>query len=267
MADGGDASIWGSGLVAVPGPKGDPGPAGPATDLTIGSVTNGLTAKATITGVAPNLVLNLELPQGQQGAKGLPGVGIQLSIGTVTEGATASATLTGVFPNQQLNLVLPKGSQGPAGTPGIDGASLLTELLDVASVVPIEVLPGYVLAVDADKTGFIWVPAGGSTSAAAVVSVAVDTTLASAYESKFIRVTSASPVSITVPAALTTIDAYAEFHIRQAGAGLVTIVADIGVTINPPFGGTLILAGQGAVVTLKKIATDVYDLFGVTEAA
>ncbi len=46
------------------------GPAGPANALAIGTVVSGATAGATITGTAPNQLLNLTLPLGPQGASG-----------------------------------------------------------------------------------------------------------------------------------------------------------------------------------------------------
>lgn len=51
----------------LPGATGD---AGPANTLTIGTVTTGSPAAATITGTAPNQVLNLTIPQGDPGAGG-----------------------------------------------------------------------------------------------------------------------------------------------------------------------------------------------------
>ena len=52
------------------GKKGDPGATGPANTLTIGTVTSGIEASATITGESPNQVLNLVLKQGEQGEQG-----------------------------------------------------------------------------------------------------------------------------------------------------------------------------------------------------
>ena len=55
------------------GKKGDTGATGatgPANVLTIGSVTSGKVASATITGEAPNQVLNLVLKEGEQGPEG-----------------------------------------------------------------------------------------------------------------------------------------------------------------------------------------------------
>ena len=112
------------------GPQGPVGPVGPANTLTIGTVENGGEASATITGEAPNQVLNLVLPEGPQGPQGPQGpvgpagdVGqfSDLTIGTVTSGDVASAEITGEPPHQVLNLVLPEGPQGPAGEQGQQG--------------------------------------------------------------------------------------------------------------------------------------------------
>jgi hypothetical protein len=130
------------------GATGPQGPAGPANVLTIGSVTSGKVASATITGEAPNQVLNLVLekgdkgetgekgatgdtgPQGSKGDTGATGAtGPQgpagpanvLTIGSVTSGKVASATITGEAPNQVLNLVLEKGDKGETGEKGATG--------------------------------------------------------------------------------------------------------------------------------------------------
>lgn len=96
------------------GLQGETGPAGPANTLTIGSVSSG-PAAASITGTAPNQVLNLVIPTGSTGATGPANT---LSIGTVTTGtagSNASASITGTAPNQVLNLVLPRGATGNTG--------------------------------------------------------------------------------------------------------------------------------------------------------
>ena len=112
------------------GEQGIAGPVGPANTLSIGSVTKGDDASATITGEAPNQTLNLVLPKGDQGPQGNPGPkGDQgstgpantLSIGSVVKGDNASASITGEAPNQTLNLVLPKGDQGAKGDKGEAG--------------------------------------------------------------------------------------------------------------------------------------------------
>jgi hypothetical protein len=59
------------------GPAGAAGAAGPANTLTIGVTTTGApgsAAAATITGAAPNQVLNLTIPTGAQGPQGIQGI-------------------------------------------------------------------------------------------------------------------------------------------------------------------------------------------------
>lgn len=56
-----------------------------------------------------------------------------------------------------------------------------------------------------------------------------------------------------------------EYHGRYDGSGSLEIVAGSGFTINPPAGGTLIIP-DGGTFTVKIVATDEADLFGVTEA-
>ena len=56
-----------------PGEKGEPGEPGPANVLSIGTVTSGETASATITGTSPAQVLSLVLPKGEKGDPGADG--------------------------------------------------------------------------------------------------------------------------------------------------------------------------------------------------
>ena len=106
------------------GPKGEQGiqgETGATTSLSIGRVSSGEEASATIIGEAPDQILNLVLPkgdkgekgnvgpQGEQGIQGNPGPANSLTVGTVEKGAVPSATITGEAPNQVLNLVLPTG--------------------------------------------------------------------------------------------------------------------------------------------------------------
>lgn len=76
---------------------------GPANQLSIGTVTSGETAAATITGQAPAQTLNLTLPKAAPAS---------LAVGTVVSGDTPSVTITGDAPAQTINFVLPKGDQG-----------------------------------------------------------------------------------------------------------------------------------------------------------
>ena len=88
---GAQGEIGPQGETGATGATGATGPAGPANTLTIGTVTSGVEASATITGEAPNQVLNLVLKQGDKGDKGATG----------ETGAT--------------------GPQGPQGEQGIQG--------------------------------------------------------------------------------------------------------------------------------------------------
>ena len=59
-----------TGTLSLGIPQGEQGNIGPANTLTIGTVTSGIEASATITGEAPNQVLNLVLKQGDKGNPG-----------------------------------------------------------------------------------------------------------------------------------------------------------------------------------------------------
>lgn len=88
------------GKTGATGATGPQGPVGPANVLTIGSVTSGKVASATITGEAPNQVLNLVLEKGDKGETG--------DIGP--QGKTGETGKT--------------GPQGPQGTPGADAPTI-----------------------------------------------------------------------------------------------------------------------------------------------
>lgn len=98
-----DKSIGTLALGIPQGSKGDTGATGatgPANVLTIGSVTSGKVASATITGEAPNQVLNLVLEKGDKGEQGEQGKqGIQGEQGK-------------------------QGIQGPQGNPGTDAPTI-----------------------------------------------------------------------------------------------------------------------------------------------
>ena len=64
------------GLQGIQGPTGPTGPSGDTPTLEIGTVTTGepgTQATASITGTAPNYILNLTIPQGPTGSQGLQG--------------------------------------------------------------------------------------------------------------------------------------------------------------------------------------------------
>ena len=92
--------------VEVAGPQGGQGPTGatgPANVLSIGTVSGGTSAAATITGTTPAQVLNLVLPKGDTGATGAKG-------DTGAQGPKGDTGDTG-----------PKGDTGATGDTGASG--------------------------------------------------------------------------------------------------------------------------------------------------
>ena len=119
------------------GNKGDTGASGGSGEttvinptITIGTVTNGDTASATITGDSPNYTLNLVLPKGAKGdkgdagAKGADGVTPTIAVGTTTTGeagTNASVTMSKSGTTYTFNFVIPKGATGTNGAKGEKG--------------------------------------------------------------------------------------------------------------------------------------------------
>ena len=129
------------------GNKGDTGASGGSGEttvvnptITIGTVTNGDTASATITGDSPNYTLNLVLPKGAKGdkgdagakgakgdagEKGADGVTPTIAVGTTTTGeagTNASVTMSKSGTTYTFNFVIPKGAKGDTGAAGTNGA-------------------------------------------------------------------------------------------------------------------------------------------------
>jgi hypothetical protein len=111
-------------------------PAGPeyyslASSLSIGTVTTvaaGGTATATITGLAPNQVLDLGIPAGPSGS---------VTIGSVTSGTaggTPTITNTGTPGSAVLDFVLIPGNTGPTGATGPTGPQGDAATVEVGTV-------------------------------------------------------------------------------------------------------------------------------------
>lgn len=126
-------------FVGPAGPKGDDGQ---SPTITIGTVTKGDTAAATLTGTYPNYVLNLTLPKGDTGATGADGQSPTLAIGTVqtgSAGSDASASMSGNYPNYELNLTIPRGENGADGVDGANGISPTVEVSKSGKVTTITI--------------------------------------------------------------------------------------------------------------------------------
>jgi hypothetical protein len=77
----------------------------------------------------------------------------------------------------------------------------------------------------------------------------------------YLRFTSDSAVTVTIPThSSVNFPLGAAILCRQAGAGQVTFSGATGVTVNAPFDGTPTTPGQGAVVWLRKVASNEWDV-------
>lgn len=91
-------------------------------------------------------------------------------------------------------------------------------------------------------------------------------TLTSSNSTQYIRVTSATPVTISVPQkANVNWKQGAEIHIEQSGLGQVSFIGEEGVTIQAAQSFNLKTREQFAVVTLKNVTTDKWTIFGLLE--
>lgn len=97
--------------VGIQGASGATGATGPSNVLSVGTVTGGVTAAATITGTTPAQVLNLVLPKGDKGDQGIQGI----------QGATGAAGAQGIQGTQGIQGL--KGDKGDTGATGAQGAT------------------------------------------------------------------------------------------------------------------------------------------------
>lgn len=100
-------------------------------------------------------------------------------------------------------------------------------------------------------------PAPGTVSGATL-------TLGFAHVGRYLRVTNVSGCAVTIPPhASVAFTVGTEIHFRQSSAGPISWVAGGGVaTIHKRADRAAATDANGAVVTLKNIATDEWDLFG-----
>lgn len=117
-------------------------------------------------------------------------------------------------------------------------------------------------------TGSDWTIPDSGTATAAPAAVVTDTTTARTLgltdAGKYLRFTNTSAKAVTVPPqSSVTWLADTEVHIRNAAASNLTLTAGSGVTLSPAYLGTLIVPPGGA-VTLKRVASDVWDVIGQT---
>src|SRR5574341_1297023 len=89
-------------------------------------------------------------------------------------------------------------------------------------------------------------------------------TLSMGSAHRYYRCTNAAGCNVTVPDhTLVPLEIGSEVHFVQRAAGAIVFYSGTGVAINAPTGYDAATDTLGAVVTLKKIATDEWDLFGM----
>lgn len=80
----------------------------------------------------------------------------------------------------------------------------------------------------------------------------------------YIRFTNASAATLTIPPQSSVAwGATVEIHVRRSAAGNLTLTPGSGVTLNAPSGATLVMTNN-MTVTLKRVASDVWDVLGQT---
>lgn len=99
----------------------------------------------------------------------------------------------------------------------------------------------------------------------ALVTTATSRTLALTDAWNYLRPSTTGGITLTVPTnAVAAFDVGTEITVRALGN--VTLAAASGVTLNAPSGGTLGMTAR-MTVTLKKVATNEWDVVGQTVAA
>lgn len=99
------------------GKDGKDGEPGPANTLSIGTVMQGDTAAASISGTSPNQKLNLILPKGEKGENGEPGTSPIIEVKTNTE---TEYILTIIHNGVSVDTPNLKGKNGIDGTVSFD---------------------------------------------------------------------------------------------------------------------------------------------------
>lgn len=97
-----------------------------------------------------------------------------------------------------------------------------------------------------------------------IVDKTADHTLVLSDVGAYLRMNSPSPTNLTVPPNLAVGSPIgAQVHVRQVGAGAVTLVPGAGVTLLTA--ETLKLRKSGSTATLVKVGTDIWDVMGDLE--
>jgi len=105
---------------------------------------------------------------------------------------------------------------------------------------------------------------GGSGGAAVITEATTSRTAALTDNGAYIRFTNTSASTLTIPPqSSVSWGSTAEIHVRRGSTGNLTLTPGSGVTLNAPSGGTLVMT-ERMTVTLKRVASDVWDVIGQT---
>lgn len=178
----------------------------------------------------------------------------------------------------EASLTGPAGADGTDGTDGADGADGPAIELNVSATHIQWRVVGSPTWIDLIALSALIGPEGpagadGADGADGVGSSAIEVIAVTSYNllaadvNKYLLFTAATPKTLTVrPDATEALPVNGEWHVRNRGAGNITLTAGAGVTLNIPTGGNLIVP-TGGTVTLKRTAINVFDVIGVTQAA
>jgi hypothetical protein len=121
--------------------------------------------------------------------------------------------------------------------------------------------PGSVTSING-RTGVVTLTAADTPTT--INSQTASYTLVLTDAGKWVDMDNASANALTVPPnSSVAFVVGTEIHVRQKGAGPTTMTAGAGVTLQFPASQSLVLKEQFAVVSIKKIATDTWTVFGL----
>lgn len=261
-----------AGAQGDPGPQGiqgNVGPAGPANTLSIGTVTTGAAA-ATITGTAPNQVLNLVLqqgPQGIQGPDGPAGAVDELELEAVSEWQSTGGTTIGVRGMAAPTALGTATAAAPATTNFLTRQRRVEHLVTTAAATAVAGL----------RHGTAYVTVGGATAREGgfrlVMMGGVATGAATATMRFFMGMRPAAAPTDVEPSSVANLiglgwdAADANVQIMHRGAGAVTKIPTtwaVPTTDRSELYDLQLVASQGTTQSVTYIATRLSDGAQVT---
>ncbi len=241
--------------------------AGAGISITVNDAADTITINNTVDGEVIRDTIATALIGGPNVTVTHDDVGDTITVSVATDGEAVRDTIAAALV-AGAGVTITHNDAADTITIASDGASNLDELTDV-DVTTIAPLGGQALIFD-DVSG-LWKPGtvsgggGGGTEFLPLTTVTATTyDLPSSTAGRYIRFTADTAKTVNVrPEADHALPSDSEWHLRNVGDEPLTIVPGVGVVINAPAGGSLVVPVDG-VVTLKRIAADLFDLLGST---